>query len=143
MATGSGDRITQPTGGDPQAFLDAVDDPARRADAQQVAALMREVTGAEPRLWGASIVGFGDVTYPGSGGKERPWFAVGLAPRKAALTLYGLTFYGSHADLLDRLGPHTTGQGCLYLKRLSDVDRDVLAELIARAWDDNHRMTAR
>ena len=66
------------------------------------------------------------------------WFAVGLAPRKAALTLYGLTYHGSNAQLLDRLGPHTTGKGCLYVKRLADVDRDVLGELVQRAWETNH-----
>ena len=66
------------------------------------------------------------------------FFAVGFAPRKAALTLYGLTYYDSNADLLARLGPHTTGKGCLYVKRLADLDRDVLAELIRRAYATNH-----
>ena len=64
---------------------------------------------------------------------------MGLSPRKASLTLYGLTFYGSNDDLLARLGPHTTGKGCLYVKRLDDVDPEVLSELVARAWETNHR----
>ncbi len=132
------DRTTTPTNDDVRGFLEAVADPRRRDDALAVLDLMRAVTGAEPTMWGASLVGFGRQPYTTADGKEREWFAVGLAPRKAALTLYGLTFYGSNADLLARLGPHTTGKGCLYLKRLSDVDRDVLTELVARAWATNH-----
>ena len=85
------------------------------------------------------MIGFGHQPYTTADGKEREWFAVGLAPRKAALTLYGLTYYGSNDDLLDRLGPHTTGKGCLYVKRLNAVDRTVLTELVQRAWQENHR----
>jgi hypothetical protein len=88
-------------------------------------------------LWGTSMVGFGSQRYTTADGKEHEWFAVGLSPRKAALTLYGLTYYDSNQDLLERLGPHTTGKGCLYVKRLEDVDRDVLVELVERAWAAN------
>ena len=100
---------------------------------------MREVTGAEPVVWGPSMIGFGRQPYTTADGKEREWFAVGLAPRKAALTLYGLTYYGSNDDLLERLGPHTTGKGCVYVKRLEAVDRAVLTELVERAWQENHQ----
>lgn len=100
---------------------------------------MKRLTGVEPVVWGDSIVGFGRQPYATADGVQREWFAVGLAARKAALTLYGLTFYGSNDDLLGALGPHTTGKGCLYLKRLSAVDSEVLAELILRAWQANHR----
>ena len=133
-----GDRSTRPTAGDVDAHLATVEPAARREDAQAVLALMREVTGAEPVLWGGSMIGFGRQPYRTADGKEREWFAVGLAARKAALTLYGLTYYGSHADVLERLGPHTTGKGCLYLKRLSEVDLEVLRELVATAWSQNH-----
>ena len=139
MATDHGDRTTTPGDADVDAYLESVPDDRRRADAREALALMREVTGAEPRLWGTSVVGFGRQPYTTADGKEREWFAVGLAPRKAALTLYGLTFYGSNADLLARLGPHTTGKGCVYVKRLDDVDRDVLRELVTTAWETNHR----
>ena len=132
------DRLTQPGPGDVEAFLDAVPDDRRRTDAQAALELMREVTGAEPVMWGSSMVGFGTQRYTTADGKEREWFAVGLSPRKASLTLYGLTYYESNQDLLDRLGPHTTGKGCLYLKRLDDVDRDVLVELVERGWESNH-----
>ncbi|MFW5474500.1 DUF1801 domain-containing protein [Knoellia sp. CPCC 206450] len=133
-----GDRLTFPVAGDVEEHLRSVEPAARRHDALAVVDLMREVTGAEPVLWGTSIVGFGRQPYTTADGKEREWFAVGLAARKAALTLYGLTFYGSHADVLGRLGPHTTGKGCLYLKRLADVDETVLRELIALSWSENH-----
>jgi hypothetical protein len=133
-----GDRKTRATGEDVNAFLDGVGDERRREDAGEVLGMIRRLTGAEPRMWGDSIVGFGRQPYTTSDGKEREWFALGLSPRKAALTLYGLTFYGSNADLLERLGPHTTGKGCLYVRRLDDVDREVLAELIVRSWSTNH-----
>jgi hypothetical protein len=137
--TDHGDRTTTPTDGDVDAYLASVADDRRRADAREVLTLMREVTGAEPRLWGTSLIGFGRQPYRTADGKEREWFAVGLAPRKAALTLYGLTYYGSNEDLLARLGPHPTGKGWLYVKRLDAVDREVLTELVARAWRTNHR----
>jgi hypothetical protein len=136
--SGSSERKTQPTEADPRAFLAGVEDPRRRADAEAACELIAGVTGADPRMWGPSIVAFGETTYTGSDRLERPWFVVGLAPRKAALTFYGLTFYGSHADLLERLGPHTTGKGCLYVKRLAELDEAVLVELIERAWE-RHR----
>lgn len=138
MGEASSDRRTRPTDADVAAFLDAVPDERRRDDARAVLDLMRTVSGAEPRMWGPSMVGFGRQPYRTADGKEHEWFAVGLAPRKAALTLYGLTYYGSNTDLLERLGPHTTGKGCLYVKRLEDVDREVLTELVRRAWEANH-----
>lgn len=134
---GARDRKTGPTDGDVTAFLDGVPDERRRDDAREVLELMRSVSGHEPELWGPSTIGFGRQPYRTADGKEREWFAMGLAPRKAALTLYGLTYYGSNTDLLTRLGPHTTGKGCLYVKRLDDVDREVLTELVRRAWETN------
>ncbi len=139
MTSDHGDRRTTPTQGDVEGYLATVPDERRRADAVEALVLLREVTGAEPRMWGSSVIGFGRQPYRTADGKEREWFAVGLAPRKAALTLYGLTYYGTNTDLLERLGPHTTGKGCLYVKRLSDVDEGVLRELVARAWATNHR----
>ncbi len=137
--TDHGDRTTTPNDADVEAYLASVTDDRRRGDAREALALMQEVTGAEPQMWGSSIIGFGRQPYRTADGKEREWFAVGLAPRKAALTLYGLTFYGTNEDLLEQLGPHTTGKGCVYVKRLDAVDRDVLARLVATAWEANHR----
>ncbi|KGN36722.1 DUF1801 domain-containing protein [Knoellia subterranea] len=132
-----GDRTTKPTDASVEAHLDAVQPAGRRDDALTLLDIMREETGADPVLWG-SMVGFGRQPYTTADGKEREWFAVGFAPRKAALTLYGLTFYGTNTDVLDRLGPHTTGKGCVYLKRLADVDEGVLRELIRTGWRENH-----
>lgn len=124
--TDHGDRLTRPTDEDVASFLDRVTDERRRADARLVLGMMRRLTGAEPRMWGASIVGFGRQPSTTAEGKQWDWFAVGLSPRKAALTLYGLTYFCTNADLLDRLGNHSTGKGCLYIKRLDDVDHDIL-----------------
>jgi hypothetical protein len=135
------DRKTRPNQADVSGFLDSVADPRRRADAQAAVDLMREVTGAEPVMWGSSIIGFGRQPYTTADGKQHEWFAVGLSPRKASLTFYGLTYYDSNQDLLERLGPHTTGKGCVYVKRFADIDRDVLSELVERGWRDHHVAT--
>lgn len=132
------DRTTRPTDADAGAVLAAVSDDRRRRDAEEVLDLMRRITRSAPVVWGGSMIGFGRQPYTTADGKDREWFAVGLAARKAALTLYGLTYYGSNTDLLERLGPHSTGKGCLYIKRLEDVDREVLIELIERSWEANH-----
>lgn len=132
------DRKTQPGAEPYEAVLAGVADPRRAADAREVVELMCEVTGAEPVVWGGSMIGFGRQPYTTADGVQREYFAVGVAGRKTALTLYGLTYYGSNTDLLERLGPHTTGKGCLYLKRLDAVDREVLTEMVRRGWEDNH-----
>lgn len=103
----------------------------------------QRILGRHHRVHGAqdfctSMIGFGRQPYRTADGKQHEWFAIGVAARKAALTLYGLTYDGSNADLLARLGPHTTGKGCLYLKRLADVDEVALRALVARAWAANH-----
>ncbi len=133
----NGDRKTQAGDGDVAAYLTSITDDRRRTDATAVVDLMRGVTGAEPELWGDSIVGFGRQSYTTADGKVRDWFAVGLSARKAALTLYGLTYDASNADLLEQLGPHKTGKGCLYLTRLDRIDRPALTELIERSWRTN------
>jgi hypothetical protein len=111
-------------------FLASVADPKRRADAEAVTALMAEVTGAEPTMWGTGIVGFGSYHYRYASGREGDWPAVGLSPRKASLTVYLSTGFDGYDDLLARLGPHSTGRSCLYIKRLADVDEAVLRELV-------------
>ena len=133
------DRKTIPTAASVDDVIESTVDVRRREDAREAVDLIREVTGAEPVVWGPSMIGFGRQPYTTADGKEREWFAVGLAPRKASLTFYGLTFYGSNDDLLERLGPHTTGKGCVYVKRLDAVDRGVLVEMVERAWQENHR----
>ncbi|KHD78790.1 DUF1801 domain-containing protein [Actinoplanes utahensis] len=116
------------------AFLAAVTDPARRADAEAAVALMTEATGVEPAMWGGSIIGFGTYHYRYASGREGDWPPVGLSPRKQALTLYISTGFDGHDELLARLGPHRTGKSCLYLKRLADVDHAVLTDLVGRGF---------
>ena len=132
---------TKPSDESVDDYLAAVENDRRRTDAQTVVQLMREVSGVEPVMWG-SMVGFGTQPYTTADGKSHEWFVIGLAPRKQALTLYGLTFYSSNQDLLDRLGKHRLGKGCLYLTRLDAVDGDVLRELVERGWAGDHRSPA-
>jgi hypothetical protein len=125
---------TKPTGASVDEYLASVDEP-RRSQAQAVRTLMERVTGAPAAMWGPSMLGFGSATYRNTSG-EHDWFVVGLSPRKAALTLYGLyNDYGPPDPLFDELGPHTTGKGCLYLAKLEGVDLGVLEQLVRQAWD--------
>ncbi len=125
---------TQPTDADVDAFLATIPDPARRADAQALRTLMTEVTGQEPVLWGSTIVGFGTFDYRRADGKGYTWFPVGFASRKSDLTIYLGMGMGPVADLAARLGKHKEGKGCLYVKRLSDLDLDVLREMVATTY---------
>jgi Domain of unknown function (DU1801) len=121
---------TKPEPTSVQEFLDNVADPTRREDAKAVCALMQEVTGEQPQMWGTSMVGFGRYSYTYATGRSGEWFRVGFSPRKQALTLYLLEGFEEHADLLARLGKHSTGKSCLYIKRLQDVDGQVLRQLV-------------
>ncbi len=94
------------------------------------AGLMKKATGEEPKMWGGSIVGFGKYHYKGASGLEGEWFITGFSPRKANLTLYILTGLDKAGPLLEKLGKHSIGKGCLYIKRLSDVDMKILEKLI-------------
>ena len=113
-------------------FLKSVTDSERRQDAKAVAAMMQAATKEKPAMWGASIVGFGKHHYKYASGREGDWFKVGFSPRKDSLTLYLVGGFRKHPDLMEKLGKFKTGGGCLYVKRLQDVDRKVLSELIAR-----------
>ncbi|MEV1288721.1 DUF1801 domain-containing protein [Micromonospora sp. NPDC049679] len=112
-------------------FLAAVPDDARRRDALTVCDLMTRVCGEPPAMWGESIVGFGSRPLRYASGRELDWPVVGFSPRKAALTLYILAGFTGYEQFLARLGKHSTGKSCLYIKRLDDVDLDVLEELLA------------
>ena len=111
-------------------FIDSVTDEGKRNDAFEILKLMKQVTKAEPKMWGTSIIGFGSYHYKGAGGREGDWMLTGFSPRKQALTLYLNHGFEAHADLLKKLGKYTTGMGCLYIKKLDDVDRKVLKELV-------------
>ena len=114
------------------AFLDALTDEKRRADAKALVKLMRNATGEKPTMWGPSIIGFGSYHYTYDSGREGDMPLIGFSPRKAAMVLYGFRSSGSDA-LLARLGKHTMGKGCLYIKKLADVDQSVLEQLAAKS----------
>jgi hypothetical protein len=124
---------TQPTNQDPVAFLDRIEDPQRRADCHAVLAMMQKATGAPPVMWGAAIIGFGCYRYKYASGHSGEWPVIGFSPRKNDLTLYLMPGFETQGALMAKLGKHKTGKSCLYLKRLSDVDRPTLETLIANS----------
>ena len=122
---------TKPTGQSVESFIDGIENEGRREDCRAIAKMMSEATGAEPKMWGPSIVGFGDYRYKSpTTRREGDWFLVGFSPRKANLTLYLITGFEGKEELLESLGKHTTGGGCLYIKRLDDVHLPTLKKLI-------------
>jgi hypothetical protein len=115
-------------------FLAAVPDQQRRQDAQRLCAIMEQITGEPPAMWGTSIIGFGTYHYRYASGREGDAPLAGFSPRRQHLVIYLVGGFGNrYQSVLARLGPHTTGNGCLYLKRLGDVDHDALRELIDRS----------
>ena len=124
---------TRPTDESVVAFLEGVADEKKRQDSFEVLALMREVTGMEPRMWGGSIVGFGTYHYKYATGREGDMPLTGFSPRKQSLTLYIMSGFSLYDDLLGKLGKFKTGKSCLYIKRLADVDLDTLRQLIAQS----------
>lgn len=123
---------TKPTAVSADDYLAGLDD-TRRVDGQNLCAAMARITGEPATMWGPSIVGFGVNQYKYESGREGSICKLGFSPRKAALTLYGMGIE-RNAAIVARLGKHTTGKGCLYIKKLADVDAGVLDELIAAAW---------
>lgn len=121
---------TQPQKGSVDAYLAAIEDPQKRQDCRRICALMTELAGAKPQLWGDSIVGFGRYHYRYASGREGDWFLTGFAPRAQNISLYIMAGFSRYDDLMAKLGKHKTGKSCLYIKRLSDIDEAVLAELI-------------
>jgi hypothetical protein len=130
------ENVTRPTEASVDAFLDAVPDARRRAEGKAVRELMERVTGSRAVMWGPTMVGFGTHHYRYATGREGDEFIVGFAPRKAALTLYGIhNAYEEPNPLLAELGPHTAGKACVYVKRLDAIDQDVLERLVRTAWE--------
>ena len=112
------------------AFIDAITDKDRRADAKALVKLMQKASGEKPKMWGSSIIGFGTHHYVYDSGREGDMPLIAFSPRKSATVLYGL----SDAEaLLPKLGKHTRGKGCIYIKKLADVDQKVLETMAAKA----------
>jgi len=110
-------------------FLKGIKDEKKREDCYQILGIMKKATKAEPKMWGTSIVGFGDYHYKYESGRENDWFMAGFSPRVQNLTLYMMG--GFDHELLKKLGKYKTGKGCLYIGKVEDVDLKVLKELIA------------
>ena len=124
----------EPTGGSVAAFVAGVTPAKRRRDAETLIALMRDVSGREPELWG-TIIGFGSCHYRYPTGNEGEMSLIAFAPRKAATTLYVLDGTGEHPAELAQLGPHTASVGCVYIKDVELVDHDVLRTIVEKAYD--------
>ena len=113
-----------------EAFLNSVADERKRQDSFTLVDLMRDITGSEPSMWGDAIVGFGGYLSANSAGKVSEWPVAAFSPRKQSLTIYLMDGFEQYDELLGRLGKHSTGKVCLYIKRLSDVDMTALRDLI-------------
>lgn len=121
---------TKPTKVAPEDFIAAVENEQKRKDAEWVMAMMTDVTGEPPVMWGPSIIGFGSYHFVYASGREGDWMVTGFSPRKTALSIYLMSGVEREAELLAKLGKYKTGKSCLYIKRLTDVDTDVLRELV-------------
>lgn len=117
-------------------FIAAVEPEARRAEAQVLDALFREVTGFVPKMWGPTIIGYGRYAYRYDSGRTGEMCATGFSPRAKEISVYILPGYQDYGPILSRLGRHRTGKACLYVARLSDIDLSVLRELIAKGLAD-------
>jgi hypothetical protein len=130
---------TRPTSSSVDAFIAAVENDRRRQDARAVRAMMERVTGETPRMWGDSIIGFGHYRYRRANGSRHDWMLTGLSPRKSALTVYIMPGFRDYGELLEKLGKHRHSVSCLYLTRLSNIDFEVLTELVRLSVEDMRR----
>ncbi len=121
-------------------FIAAVDHPTRRSDAEQLDQMFRRVTGYEPRMWGPTIIGYGQYHYIYESGREGDCNATGFSPRKASLSIYIMPGYQDYSEILGRLGKHKIGKSCLYINKLADIDMNVLEELVRTGLDDLSKM---
>lgn len=123
-----------PNNGNVEEFFEGLADERQRADARELDRLMQEITGQPPRMWRESIVGYGIYHYRYASGREGDWMKIGFSPRKGKFSLYLTDRTDNHTDLLSRLGPHQTAVACLYVKRLDQVDLEVLAEILRQSY---------
>lgn len=136
---------TKPTDASVSKFLASVDNDQKRLDTQSIVDMMHDVTGYPAKMWGSSIIGFGSYSYKYRSGHSGEWSVVGVSPRKRNITVYIMPGFSQMEDLLEKLGKHKTAKSCLYINKLSDVDPQVLREIIARSVDymkDNYEVTS-
>jgi hypothetical protein len=119
-------------------FLNSIPDEQKRSDSFAIVEMMKNATGAEPKMWGSSLIGFGNLRYKSPAtGREVDWFVIGFSPRKANISLYLTMDISRYAEKLTKLGKHKTGKGCLYINKLADVDTSVLKSMITAAVSKN------
>jgi hypothetical protein len=126
---------TKPTGAGVDDFIAAIDDERKRDDSRELIAMMQRITGEKPYMWGPSIVGFGNYHYRYESGHEGDAPVAAFSPRKPNLVVYITSDAPEHEELLSRLGKHKNSKGCLYIKRLSDIDMQVLEEMVKQSMD--------
>jgi hypothetical protein len=124
---------TKPNSNSVAAVIKAVENPKRREDAQVIKKMMDSITGWKPRMWGDSLVGYGEYHYKYASGREGDWFVTGFSPRKQALTVYIMPGFSSYDDLMSKLGKYKTGKSCLYINKLEDIDLKVLEKLVRQS----------
>jgi hypothetical protein len=127
------DLKTVPTKASVDKFLQGIKDEKNRADCYKIMEMMQKATKSRAKMWGTSIVGFGDYHYVYASGREGDWFITGFSPRKQNLTLYMMGGFDQFPDLMVQLGKYSTGKGCLYIKKLEDVDTKVLQKLLTKS----------
>jgi hypothetical protein len=131
---------TRPTTTSVTSFLDSAEDEIQRRDSHTLISIMKDITGEEPVMWGPSIIGFGSYHYKYDSGREGGMMLTGFSPRKQNLSLYIMAGFTKYEELLQNLGKHKTGKSCLYIKRLSEINTDVLMELIKASYNNyNHK----
>jgi hypothetical protein len=124
---------TKPSRASVKTFIDSIEDEQKRKDCRVLSRIMKSVTGASPKMWGDSVVGFGDYHYKYASGREADWMLVGFSPRKQTLTVYIMTGFKGYDGLLKKLGKHKVSKSCLYVKKLEDVDETVLTDIIKKS----------
>ena len=127
---------TKKLSGGVKEFLTGISDDEVRSDCQTLIDLMGNITGKEPDMWGTSMVGFDTYRYKYATGREGEWFLMGFSPRKQNITIYIQAGYDDKQDILARLGPHSIGKSCLYIRRLADINMQAFKELLVRAKAD-------
>ncbi|MEM9495871.1 MAG: DUF1801 domain-containing protein [Pseudomonadota bacterium] len=126
--------VTVPTGASVKAFIDGVENETRRKDAKTALALFKKITGERPKMWGPSIIGFGQYHYKYESGREGDMLNVGFSPRKANMVMYVMGSIADNEPLMKKLGKYKTGNACLYVNKFDDIDLGVLEKLIAKSY---------
>lgn len=131
---------TKPTEDNPARFISQVDGEVMRKDCRVLLKLMKEVTSKTPRMWSSKVIGFGEYHYKYESGRKGEWFVIGFAPRKRNLTIYIMNGFSNYGSLMKELGKYKTAKSCLYIKRLEDIDLNVLRQLVKKSVAEMNRI---